>query len=336
MISYSVDCALPLPYLHRRQCWKRGAIHLGTPIPHLAPLHTNLGGQARAASIRGQGVWTGAACWPCGAVSGSSSEAEAWPSLEEPVGRGDPWAAGVARREWPCLRTDAQGREHLSLPQLLLLLGPDAMILVSLVCFVCCPLRLCPLTPTLGWGQKPHRWEWMQVPIGRSKRGLTVDLWWQPRVQNLSCVWHELHTVSSVLGSPASPVQRHCTLQREPSCHRVPLLELRPTRVPRLHGALGQCQTGMKWGTWEKRCRLSLSTSKERSQDWVLCQRVQAGCPSRWHHWPWAFLTTIEGIENFEEGVSGDQNPCRPGQTDLGNSPWTTTGRGLGQRSTWV
>lgn len=69
---------------------------------------------------------------------------------EWPVGQGDPWVAGAARREWPCLRTDAQGREHLSLSRLLLLLGPVAMILVSLVCCICCPLRLCPLTPTLG------------------------------------------------------------------------------------------------------------------------------------------------------------------------------------------
>lgn len=94
----SVLTLQPLPtQLHRRQCWKRGVIHSGMFIPRLALLHTNPGGQDEAISIRGQGTWTGIACWPCEAVSGNSSGSEAWLPLEEPVeGWGDHWVAVVA------------------------------------------------------------------------------------------------------------------------------------------------------------------------------------------------------------------------------------------------
>lgn len=42
--------------------------------------------------------------------------------------------------------------------------------------------------PYLGLRPEPPQMRTNVGPIGRSKPGLTVDLWWQPRVQNSSCV----------------------------------------------------------------------------------------------------------------------------------------------------
>lgn len=52
-------------------------------------------------------------------------------------------------------------------------------------------------------------------------------------------------------------------------------------------------------------------------------QRIRLGHPSQMAPLALSIPNHYRGLEEFERC----QNPCRPGQTDLGNSPWTTTGR---------
>lgn len=144
-----------------------------------------------------------------------------------------------------CLRTDAQGREHLSLSRrLLLLLGPVAMILVSLVAvfaaFECVPRPL-------PWAEaEPPQMRTNVGPIGRSKPGLTGGPLVAARVQNSSCLIYS--RIQSALCWAAQPhLFRDTAPAWEPSCHWVPLLELRPTS-PTPPWASGWCQTWMKWG----------------------------------------------------------------------------------------